>query len=182
MTIHHAPDAMISGDVARSTGAVGATSELIACAELMRLGYFVYRCESPSAPFDLVAYRDGRCLRVEVKTISMTKYAPSYTHPVNDEWDLLAVVGQGADVFLFEAGTPGLEIRNALRLHFGYPALPETKALQPCGTPAAYHRHRARRQAPCDPCREAMRKAAKRPLTAERAELVPVPTPETLEA
>lgn len=30
------------------------------------------------------------------------------------------------------------------------------RELQPCGTPAAWHRHKRHGETPCDPCREAM--------------------------
>lgn len=135
----------------------GAASELIACAELIRRGYYVYRCESPSAPFDLVAYRDAQCLRVEVKTITFheTKtYAPNFATPANDEWDLLVVVGKAADVFIFEGGTDVRDARNAIRTHFGYRTIGEPV---PCGTYLAYRRHVRLDEEPCLPCREANR-------------------------
>lgn len=31
------------------------------------------------------------------------------------------------------------------------------RELQPCGTPAAWQRHRYRKEEPCQPCKEAMR-------------------------
>jgi len=108
-----------------SSGPVGAASELRACAHLIDAGYYVYRCESPSAPFDLVAYRHGACLRVEVKTLSMKDHqdhAPSFGWPRNDEWDLLIIVGR-ADVFQFTPDTPKWQARDAIRVHLGYSAL-----------------------------------------------------------
>lgn len=181
MTIRHIPAAFAPSETPPSKVTVGATNELIASAELMRLGYFVYRCESPSAPFDLVAYRDGRCFRVEVKTITISpldKFAPTFTSPVNDEWDLLAIVGQEADVFLFAAGTPRLEMRNTIRAHFGYPAMPEVRPLRPHGTTAAYSRHFSLKEAPCGPCTEAMREAARSRVTAQNGQLVRADTPD----
>lgn len=50
---------------------VGARSELLVCCDLMARGYYVYRAESPAAPWDLVAYRREnpcRALRIEVRT------------------------------------------------------------------------------------------------------------------
>jgi hypothetical protein len=81
----------------RSQSGKGAAAELIACAYLMRQGYDVYRCESPHAPFDLVAHQNGIMQRVEVKTLNYSHtlrptYAPSFSWPVNDEWDVLIVV------------------------------------------------------------------------------------------
>lgn len=143
-----------------STSFVGAASELVACAELMRLGFSVFRCESPTAPFDLVAYADGQCLRVEVKTLSFqASYAPIVSVPVNDEWDLVAYVGRGSDVFLFEPQPSNEDLRRvvheAVRSHYGYAARSAT--LRPCGTVAAYSRHIRADEAPCEPCRAAMR-------------------------
>lgn len=61
----------------------------------MAQGWHVFRAESPHAPFDLVGWRDGELLRIEVKTgLSREKatHAPSFAWPVNDDWDLLLVV------------------------------------------------------------------------------------------
>jgi hypothetical protein len=167
MTVHHMPEGYDLAIRSRSArNATGATSELIACAELMRLGFHVYRCESPAAPFDLVAYRDGRCLRVEVKTVSYKVgpdgkplFAPTVCMPKNDEWDLLAVVGLDADVFLFEQGATAQEVRNAVRIHFGYDPMGE-EFRPPCGTPAGYRWHRSHHVPLCDPCRQTGRSAA----------------------
>jgi hypothetical protein len=79
-----------------SSGTKGAISELVACAYLMRKAYHVFRCESPNAPFDLFAYKDGTALRVEVKTMGGYRNArevPGFPLPSNLEWDLLLVVG-----------------------------------------------------------------------------------------
>ena len=139
------------------SGVTGAVSELRACAYLMTLGYYVYRCESPAAPFDLVAYRDGVCLRVEVKSLSKSKdhLAPGFCAPRNLEWDLLLVVGPDK-VFTFERSTSIEEARRQVRVHYGFPPSARTE-IQPCGTPAAYSRHRDREEEPCEPCRLAMK-------------------------
>jgi hypothetical protein len=158
VTIQRIPEGTSHEPVRLSSATTGAASELIACAELMRLGYCVYRCESPHAPFDLVAYRDGRCLRVEVKTLAVSEYAPSFTAPTNSEWDLLALVSRAGEVFLFEPSLNVGEIRAAIRTHFGLPAPAEPrKAEQPCGTVAAYARHIRKQEAPCAPCAGARR-------------------------
>lgn len=141
-------------------GVTGAASELVVCAELMRLGYHVFRCESPTAPFDLVAYRDGQCLRVEVKSLSFQQNsAPVVSVPTNDEWDLVAYVGRDADVFVFQPQPSADALRrlvhDRVRAHYGF--APRNYELQPCGTPAAYLRHRKAEEQPCDPCRQAYR-------------------------
>jgi hypothetical protein len=51
-----------------STGAVGAIGELIVSADLLRYGYEVFRAVSQSCSTDLVALRNGRTMRVEVRT------------------------------------------------------------------------------------------------------------------
>lgn len=96
----------------------GAHSELLACAELLRLGYHVYRCESPHAPFDLVAYRDGQCWRVEVKSISESP-APAFPWPKNDEWDLLLVVGR-LGVLMYESSMASGEVIDSVRAAYGF--------------------------------------------------------------
>jgi len=120
----------------------------------MRLGYYVYRCESPVAPFDLVAYKGGQCIRVEVKTVTPHPTAPDFSRPKNDQWDLLAVVAD-ATVFFFEPTTPVLDMRNAFRDYYGLPPS-ELVELQPCPSAAAYHRHKRRSEA-CEPCEGFMR-------------------------
>jgi hypothetical protein len=96
----------------------GAASELLACAALMKAGYYVYRCESPTAPFDLVAYRDGRCLRVEVKSATITnesrQRAPVFGWPRNDEWDLVIIVGSDR-MFCFDSDTAWTDARDIMR-------------------------------------------------------------------
>ena len=104
-----------------ASGTTGAISEIRACAFLMEAGYYVYRCESPNAPFDLVAYKDGACCRVEVKTITHQQNAgrvPTFKWPTNDEWDLLVVV-DGDVFFLFASGVTPDAVRDHLRRHYG---------------------------------------------------------------
>lgn len=115
----------------------GAISELRACAYLMAADYYVFRCESPHAPFDLVAYKDGVCHRVEVKSISRVseltpaarqnpdRCAPSFSWPVNDDWDLLIVVDHRQDRILrFTSDMSRDAIRNSVREAYGFPPKP----------------------------------------------------------
>ena len=53
--------------VGLSTGKIGAVGELLASADLIMRGYDVYRAVSPSAPYDLVATKGPRILRIEVR-------------------------------------------------------------------------------------------------------------------
>lgn len=105
----------------------GAASELQACAALLKAGYHVFRSETPSAPFDLVAYKNGKLVGVEVKSLTMksgenadgVKYAPVFSWPSNGQWDLLIVVAPER-VFCFDSKTTQPEARDALRRHYGY--------------------------------------------------------------
>jgi hypothetical protein len=54
-------------DVDISTGSIGAIGELLASSALLAEGYEVFRSVSPSCSCDLMAQRDGRCFRIEVK-------------------------------------------------------------------------------------------------------------------
>jgi hypothetical protein len=105
-----------------SRGAKGAASELIACAYLMARGFYVYRCESPHAPFDLVAYNRQRMLRVEVKSINDMKgcWAPSVSWPKNDEWDLIIAVGGDGRCIEIESHDR-VTCTNIVRAAYGWP-------------------------------------------------------------
>jgi hypothetical protein len=129
----------------------------------MQQGYYVFRCESPQAPFDLFAYRDGRSLRVEVKSVTVhdnNKYAPTFAWPVNAEWDLLIVAGHEGRIFEFSAGTATEDARDAVRIGYGFP--PMKRKLLPCGTMGAYSRHIAHNEQPCPECREAQREYSRK--------------------
>lgn len=107
-----------------SKGAHGASSELIASAHLLQKGYYVFRSQSPSSPFDLIAYSNGECIRVEVKSAMMRNGVPGYPHPSNDEYDLLIVVGPDNHCFEFDCKLGREEITDSIRGHYGFlPAL-----------------------------------------------------------
>ncbi len=50
------------------TGTVGAISELIVSADLMKKGFHVFRALSPACPFDLYAMRNHKTFDIEVRT------------------------------------------------------------------------------------------------------------------
>lgn len=50
------------------TGIIGAIGELQVCSDLLIKGYEVFRSVSPHCTCDLVACKDGKCYRIEVKT------------------------------------------------------------------------------------------------------------------
>ena len=51
-----------------STGTVGAISELVVAADLLTMGYEVFRSLSPACSWDLAVLKDGKLLRIEVRT------------------------------------------------------------------------------------------------------------------
>lgn len=51
-----------------SSGTRGAIGELIVCADLLNKGYEVFRSVSPSCSCDLAVLKDGKLLRIEVRT------------------------------------------------------------------------------------------------------------------
>ncbi|GIH07394.1 hypothetical protein Rhe02_54610 [Rhizocola hellebori] len=137
---------------------VGAASELRVCAELMRRGYQVFRCESSSAPFDLVAHKAGSLWRVEVKTITepVGTYGPGFPTPTNGSWDILALVGE-SKYFFFDSDVPMSEIRTIVRAAYGFGPSRKPSQLAGCGDLAAYTRHLKRGELPCEPCASAHR-------------------------
>jgi predicted HTH transcriptional regulator len=85
----------------------------------MAKGYYVFRGESPHAPFDLVAYKEGKCYRVEVKTVTAGKWLNIGT-PANDEWDILIGVDfKNNMVFEFEQGTSRKQMIAEMRAAYG---------------------------------------------------------------
>lgn len=51
-----------------SGGTTGTFSELLVTTDLIANGFFVFRCVSPHAPFDLIAFKDTTLIKIEVKT------------------------------------------------------------------------------------------------------------------
>ena len=84
-----------------SPGTSGALAELVACADLMARGYEVFRAQSPSCSCDVVAIRDGKVHRVEVRSgykhqdgtihTALTRLDPA-------KYDVLAIVHAGREV------------------------------------------------------------------------------------
>lgn len=109
------------------TGGHGAASELIACAYFLKKGWYVYRSQGQHAPFDLVLYREGQVIRVEVKSVSITEgrntKSPGFAWPVNDQWDWLALVLPDGQVMTFHFGTTKRVAREAVRAVLGLPQI-----------------------------------------------------------
>lgn len=53
-------------------GTVGAIAELVVSTDLMRKGWEVYRALSPASSCDVLAFKNGACLYVEVRTAQKT--------------------------------------------------------------------------------------------------------------
>lgn len=69
----------------------------------MRQGFYVFFSTSTTVPFDLVAYKDGKFWRVEVRSLSFaTPTSPCFGWPgPKQEWDLLIVVSDDGICFQF---------------------------------------------------------------------------------
>jgi len=74
------------------SGRVGSISELAVCIDLLTKGYYVFRSMSPSGPVDLIAMKNGKTLKIEVKTMHRTFSGkirkPKHSH---DQHDVIAV-------------------------------------------------------------------------------------------
>lgn len=71
---------------------VGAVSEMAVCLDLLERGYSVFRSMSPSCPCDLIAMKDGKIERIEVKT-GYRAIDGKLTYPAtkNNKFDKLAI-------------------------------------------------------------------------------------------
>lgn len=56
------------GELPLTTGTKGALGELRTCADLLSKGWEVFRAVSPSCSCDLIMHKDGKLLKVEVRT------------------------------------------------------------------------------------------------------------------
>ncbi len=76
-----------------ATGSVGAAAEMAVCADLLMRGYAVFRAVSQACPCDLAVLRDGRLLRIEVKTGYRTASGGvQYPKLSKEHFDVLAIV------------------------------------------------------------------------------------------
>lgn len=86
------------------TGDKGALSEMLACADLLKRGFHVFRAISPSAPCDLIAMKGTRLIRVEVTTVRRATTGVHYNHKrhKSEKYDVLAFVILGEDIVEYE--------------------------------------------------------------------------------
>lgn len=67
------------------TGTTGAISELVICCDLLRRGYEVFRSVSPSCSCDLAVLKDGKLLRIEVKSVHLNRLNGKVMQPARHE-------------------------------------------------------------------------------------------------
>lgn len=80
-----------------STGTVGAAGELLATVDMIAKGYEVFRAVSPSTSCDLIALKDGKLYRVEVRTgLPSTNGTINYPKK-NIRADMVAIVSHQKD-------------------------------------------------------------------------------------
>jgi hypothetical protein len=78
------------------TGVTGAISELIVCADLLRRGFAVFRAVAQSCPCDIAVLKEGKVLRIEVTTGTLSPMGKLMFAPHNSEnYDVLAIVVNG---------------------------------------------------------------------------------------
>ena len=77
-----------------TAGTMGAISECLVIVDLLSKKFDVFRAISPSAKCDLVAFKNGNILRVEVTTGHYTSESKNVTYPKHnpDNYDIVAVV------------------------------------------------------------------------------------------
>ncbi len=76
-----------------STGAVGAISELVVCANLLQKGFDVFRNVSPTGKADLLATKKGNVFKIQVRTGSISPASGLLLYPKRgiSECDVVAV-------------------------------------------------------------------------------------------
>ena len=80
-------------DKSISCGTVGAIAELETSSDLMSKGYSVFRALSPACFCDLIAFKDNKLFRVEVKTGYMSDVNGKITNPITkkENYDILSI-------------------------------------------------------------------------------------------
>lgn len=80
-----------------SHSSTGAMSELFVCGELLRIGYSVFRSVSPSCFCDVIAFKDGKIFKIEIRTGYIAK-SGKLNHP--------SQISEDADCFgIYERNT-----------------------------------------------------------------------------
>ena len=84
----------------------GAISELIACADLLHKGYYVFRTISANSPYDIIATKNGTILKIEVRTGTVLKNGKisvnKHTNHENDLADHWAIYRRETKQIVYE--------------------------------------------------------------------------------
>ena len=82
------------------TATTGVISELVVACDLLRRGFEVFRAVSGACSCDLAVIKNGKLLRIEVKTSYKNKYTGKLIVPGHKKQnlDILAVVVNGSEV------------------------------------------------------------------------------------
>jgi hypothetical protein len=75
-----------------SSGTIGAISELRVATDLLNKGYEVYRALSPTCSGDLIAQKENKLFKIEVKTAQITKTGRLFYGTKNIRSEYLALV------------------------------------------------------------------------------------------
>lgn len=84
------------------------------CVDLMYMGYEIFRAESPSRSCDLIALRNGKPLKIEVRTGSKRKdggignYGRGKLKP--ERYDILAVVLHNGEIYYLDPQSQSITI------------------------------------------------------------------------
>jgi hypothetical protein len=71
---YNAPETSgLKRDFGLSSSSAGAMSELLACADLLKKGYSVFRSVSPASNFDAIAFKNDKMISIEIRTGYMSK-------------------------------------------------------------------------------------------------------------
>lgn len=94
-----------TGDNSIPTGTVGAISEILVSAYLMKRGYSVFRALSPSCMCDLIIFKDNIFNRIEVRTGYKSLVTGNISFPGKDtdigKQDMFAIYIRASDEVLF---------------------------------------------------------------------------------
>ncbi len=92
-------------------GTVGAIHELLACADLLRKGFDVFRALSPSSSCDAAIIANGKLYRIEVTTGCFSA-SGKIQHPLKrNGFDILAIVFKSGEIqYVPSLKEVGLEI------------------------------------------------------------------------
>lgn len=90
-----------SGAVALAKGDIGAVTELMVCADLVRSGHDVYRAVTQSSPADIIVWANERPYRIEVKAAQVNPESGRWIHGASQKtgkFDILALVAPSGQI------------------------------------------------------------------------------------